>query len=285
LNKATIPILARLRALRTPARVAADGARVIAEAGASHPLTALLREVNETILGRALRFDSGGASLTLEASGRRVLRVTDATGLPGAEGCLAAGVLEDEQKDDLIKLMQALAVPHQELRVSISAREVAGEGVSVGLPVALLADLLLADLNDPAGQSEAASLPEPVAQPDLAASAPVPKTRDLARFADAMGPALVAWVIRGGDPDGAKGGVEEMVSHLAGFLEEEAEALHLQLDLVSGQSGGQACIVLGTAMADGQGVLCARSGDSVLLSLFDGSPVESLLDAWSSAAV
>jgi hypothetical protein len=256
---------------------------VIADAGTSSPLAALLREVNETILGRALRFDgTGGASLTLEASGRRVLRVTDARGLPGAEACLAVDVLEDEQKDDLIKLMQALATPRQELRVTISARGVAGEGVSVGLPVALLADLMLVELNDPASE-------EGTDEPALEEMANFPEQealvtgRNLVRFAQALGPTLMAWVIRGGEADGSTDGPEEMVTHLNGFLDDEVDALHRQLDLMCAQPGGPACAVLGTALIDGQGVLCARSEDAILLALFDGSPSNVLIRAWFEA--
>jgi hypothetical protein len=256
---------------------------VIADAGTRSPLTALLREVNETILGRALRFDgTGGASLTLEASGRRVLRVTDAHGLPGAEACLAVDVLEDEQKDDLIKLMQALATPRQELRVTISARGVAGEGVSVGLPVALLADLMLVELNDPASEEETdePALQEMADFPDQEALA---TGRNLVRFAQALGSTLMAWVIRGGEADGSTEGPEEMVTHLNGFLDDEVDALHRQLDLMSAQPGGPACAVLGTALIDGQGVLCARSEDAILLALFEGSPTNVLIRAWFEA--
>ena len=283
MHKATIPIIARLRALQTPAQFAVGGARVIADSGTSNPVGALLREVNETILGRALRFEgSGGSSLTLEASGRRVLRVTDARGLPGAETCLAVDVLEDEQKDDLIKLMQAIAAPYQELRVSISARGVAGEGVSVGLPVALLADLMLVELNDPTGTDSA----EEAAAVEFAPSNDIdqlPAGRNLAVFVQSLGPALMAWVIRGGEADGSTDGAEEMVTHLQGFLDDEVDALQRQLDLVSGQPGAPACLVLGTEMIEGQGVLCARSGDEILLALFEGSPSHSLITAWAAA--
>lgn len=287
MNKATIPIIARLLSLQTPAHIAAGGARVIADASDPSPLTALLREVNETIIGRALRFESGdGTSLTLEASGRRVLRVTDANGLPGAESCLAADVLDDELKDDLIKLMQALAKPRHELRVTISAREVS-EGVSVGLPVALLADLLLIELNDPTGPGGPADIAAP--EPDVApapqeAEAPAPgQGRSLARFVETLLPLLMASVIRGGEADGFSDGPEEMVSHLQGFLDDETEALHRQLDLVSGHPGSAACMVLGTSMIEGQGVLCARSGDAILLALFEGSPSQPLVRAWADA--
>ena len=283
MHKATIPIVARLRSLQTPAQFAVGGGRVIAASGTSNPVSAILREVNETILGRALRFEgSGGTSLTLEASGRRVLRVTDARGLPGAETCLAVDVLEDEQKDDLIKLMQAFAIPRQELRVSISARGVAGEGVSVGLPVALLADLMLIELNDPTGadNAEEVEAPEIVSVAD---TSPLPVGRNLARFVQSLGPALMAWVIRGGETDGSTDGAEEMVSHLQGFLDDEVDALQRQLDLVSGHPGSPACLVLGTQMIEGHGVLCARSGDAILLALFEGSPSQSLISAWADA--
>jgi hypothetical protein len=74
-----------------------------------------------------------------------------------------------------------------------------------------------------------------------------------------------------------------MVTHLNGFLDDEADSLHRQLDLMSGQPESPACAVLGTALIDGQGVLCARSGDAILLALFDGSPTHRLIRAWSDA--
>ncbi len=286
MNRGTLPILARLQSLQTPAHAVAGGARVIADRHHPSPLTALLREVNETILGRALRFESDfGKSLTLEAAGRRVLRLTEAVGLPGAEACLAAEALEDENKDELITLMQAITTPGTELRVTISARGVAGEGVSVGLPVALLADLLLVDLNDPGEPDTAADAPaDPDAmatgRPDAALSGQAPS---LDRFVAAMGDAMLSWVIRGGDADGTSGGADEMVSHLQGFLDDEAEAILRQLDLVSNLPGSPACLILGSALIDGQGVLCARSEGAVLLGLFDGNPVQHLIRAWADA--
>jgi hypothetical protein len=291
LNKGTIPIVARLLSLQTPAQIAVGGARIIAGAGDPSPLTALLRELNETILGRALRFETNnGCSLTLEAAGRRVLRLTEAMGLPGAEGCLAAEVLEDENKDDLIKLMEALARPRQELRVTISARGVAGDGVSVGLPVALLADLMLIDLNDPNGPDSASAAAAPDPEPPAPASVHAATTSSggkvsLARLVQALGPILMASVIRGGEADGATDGPEEMVTHLQGFLDDEAESLQRQLDLVSGNPGSPACMVLGSSMFEGQGVLFARSDDASLLALFEGNPSQSLIRAWADAKV
>jgi hypothetical protein len=300
LNKATVPIVTRLAALQAAALVAPDGARLIAPVSHPSPLTALLREANETILSRALRFQSSnGTSLTLEVAGRRVLRLTEATGLDGAETCLAAPALEDEHKDDLIRLMQAIAIPMAELRVTSLPSAQGSDGLSVGLPVALLADLVLVDLNDvpvvpgadlaPTGRRPISRpLPEaepvrPAPQAPVEPAAPPGATRSLARLARAMGPALVAWLIRGGDEDGAREGPDEMVSHLEGFLEEEAEAVRRQMDLVSNHPGSAICSVLGATLVEGHSVICARSGEGLLLGVIEGDATQALLAAWAEA--
>lgn len=296
MNKATVPIVARLTALQASAQVAPGGSRVIAGNSDPNPMAALLREVNETILGRTLRFESShGSSLTLEVAGRRILRLTEVNGLSGAEGCLAASALEDEQKDDLIKLMQALATPRTELRVISMPAAPAGIGVSVGLPVALLADLLLIDLNvAPADVMP----PEPTADPALVEAPETPgpaleavaptalgprTTRSLGRLARGMGPSLMAWLVQGGEDDGAREGPDEMVSHLLGFLEDESEPVLRQLDLLSNLPGSAVCTVLGATLVDGHSVLCARSGEGLLLGVVEGDATQALLAAWAEA--
>lgn len=298
MNKATVPIVARLTALQASAQIAPGGGRVIAAISDPNPMAALLREVNETILGRTLRFESShGSSLSLEVAGRRVLRLTEANGLSGAETCLAAPALEDEQKDDLIKLMQALASPRTELRVTSLPAAPAGSGVSVGLPVALLADLLLIDLNvapaddapaEPVAEAAPAETPEPP-EPAVEAAAPSaagPRaTHSLSGLARGMGPSLMAWLVQGGEDDGASEGPEEMVSHLKGFLEDETDSVLRQLDLLSNQPGSAVCTVLGATLVEGHSVLCARSGEGLLLGVVEGDATQALLAAWAEAKV
>jgi hypothetical protein len=310
LNRGTLPIVARLQSLQVQSRLASGGARVIADFHDPNPLAALLREVNETILARALMFESsGGASLTLEISGRRVLRLTSATGVSGAERCLAAPALEDEQKDDLIKLLQAVAAPKHELRVMSSPPEREIDGVSVGFPVALLADLCLIELNELSGSDEPEPEPEPesvpapepevFAEPEAEAT-PEPEPSPpanavelvhdpdgaafLGRLAQDTGPALMAWLISGGAEDGRTEGPEEMVSHLQGFLEDELEALTRQLDLVSMVPAGPVCLVLGATLVSGHSILCARAGDGILVGVIEGDGTQTLLRAWNSAS-
>jgi hypothetical protein len=286
LNKGTLPIIARLQSLQTAARFAPGRARVVADMAAPNPLADLLRAVNETMIGRSLQFDCpGGPSLTLDVAGRRVLRVTSAIGLPGAETCLGVEVLEDEHKDDLIKLLQGIATPRQELRLISGPIGRGGEEVSVGLPVALLADLLLIDLNLP-------DIAEPLAQdtptavaPAEAVFAPMPGASladgsGLADFAGTVGPELVAWLISAGEDDGHTSGPEEMVSHLQGFLDDEREAIDRQLDLLSSAPGGPIAMMLGATLIEGHSILCVRLGEGVLLGVIEGNGTRATLSAW-----
>ena len=254
---------------------------MVAETTDHNPLAQLLRTVNETMLARALRFmSSAGPSLTLDVSGRRVLRLTDAHGLPGAESCLGLEVLEDEHKDDLIKLLQAVAVPRHDLRVTSGPIGRGGDEVSVGLPVALLADLLLIELN-PSGPDEAPAEAVEVAVPPLDEIAVTGS--GLTGFAAAVGPSLIAWLIAGGAEDGVTDGPEEMVSHLQGFLGDEREALERQFDILSSKPGDPICMILGATLVEGHSIVCARIGPALLLGVVEGDATTATLGAWKAA--
>jgi hypothetical protein len=282
LNKSTLPVAARLQSLQTAARFAPGGGRVIAEAHDRSPVTQLLRAANETVLGRSLRFSSdSGPSITLDIAGRRFLRLTAAEGLPGAEACLAAEALEDEHKDELIKLIQSVAAPRHQLTVTSGPIGVGGDGVSVGLPVALIADLLLIELNaiaseEPDDVAKDAVTDVPGGEIDAAAGL-------LGRFVSGVGSALVAWLITGGEDDGRVEGPEEMVSHLRGFLDDEFDALSQQLDLVSNVPGGPICILLGAILTEGHSLVCARDGAGMLLGVIEGDGTKTVLSAWNAA--
>jgi hypothetical protein len=283
LNRGTLPIVARLQSLQTSARFAPGGGRVIADVRDRNPLAQLLRAANETVLGRSLHFESAsGPSMTLDVAGRRVLRLTAAHGLVGAEACLGLEALDDEHKDDLIKLLQAVAAPRHELRVTSGPIGRGGEEVSVGLPVALLADLLLIELNEAEAATEEPA--EDVPQPEVVVEEGDSLSGDkLARFAHNLGPTLMAWVIVGGESDGSSDGPEEMVSHLQGFLGDETETVIRQLDTMATEPGSPICLILGATLVDGNSVLCARFDGAVLLGLIDGDATNSVLGAWNSS--
>ncbi|MCU0902330.1 MAG: hypothetical protein MUE83_00465 [Tabrizicola sp.] len=282
MNKGTLPILARLHSLQADPRIVPGGGRVIAEMQDRNPLAQLLRAANETMLGRSLEFvSSAGPSLTLDVAGRRVLRLTASHGLPGAESCLGVEVLEDEHKDDLIKLLQAVATPRNELSVISGPLQRGGAEVSVGLPVALLADLLLIDLNA-IGPGEPLPEEEEVETPVAETQVIQLSGKSMHDFARGIGPTLVAWLILGGEDSGQQDGPEEMVSHLQGFLDDEHEAVLRQLDLVANTPGGPICLMLGVTLIEGHSILCARLQDAVLLGVIESDGLQAALAAWNA---
>jgi hypothetical protein len=291
-NRGSLPIVARLRSLQAVSQFAPTGGRIIAGPGDRNPVAQLLRATNETMLGRSLQFDSdSGASLTLDVAGRRVLRLTAAIGLPGAETCLGVEVLEDEHKDNLIKLLQALAAPRHQLRVTSGPIGRGGEEVSVGLPVALLADLVLIDLNEVESETfDPVEDPTPVepepaapALSDLSDGLLAGSDADLVAFARGFGPELLAWMIVGGDGDGQSSGAEEMVSHLSGFLDDERSSVDRQLDQLASASGGPVCVMLGASLIEGHSILCARMQAGLLLGVIEGDGTRAALAAWRHA--
>lgn len=291
MNKAVLPILARLQALQKPSQVAPGGARVIADLAHPNPLATLFRELNETILARSLLVESsGGSSLLFDVAGRRILRLREATGLPDGDGCLQAEMLEDEHKDDVVRLLRSLALPRHELRVTSRPLTGEGDGVSVGLPVTLIAELAGVELNEVAGPEPdpaiaaapaAPDRPVPVVampEPEPAAGAP-----RLGRFAAELGPALAAWLIRGGAEDGQAQGHDEMLSHLQGFAEEEAASVLAQLDRVAAQPGDPVCLLVGATLVDGHSIVCARAEGGLLLGVIEGDSTPGLARAWAAA--
>lgn len=236
------------------------------------------------MLGRTLQFTTeGGTSLAIEVAGRRFLRVTGATGLDGAEPCLAAAVLEDEHKDNLIKLLQALAKPRHEIRLVTTPSTQVAEGISVGLPVALIADLLLVELNGLDAEVVSDATPPPQDEQTAPVVGIVEGASTIGRFARANGPVLMAWMILGGEEDGVFEGPEEMVEHLKGFLDDEIRDLTSQLDRLSTTPGEPICLGLGASLSEGHTLLCARAEGSVLLGLAEGDCTQTLMQAWVSA--
>ncbi|WP_431297957.1 hypothetical protein [Tabrizicola sp. BL-A-41-H6] len=280
--------MARLRALQAPATFAPGALRVIGGPGMASPLAALLREINETLLGRSLVFSTdAGATLSLDVAGRRVLRVTAASGIAGAEACLGVPALDDANREDLAGVFSALTASGSTLRV-IAAPLGRSEGLSVGLPVARLADHLGIDLNDEGADSvEAEAEAEAVesvgdgVEPEAEAG---PETVGfLQAFVAQMGDGLAAWLIRSGDEEQGRFGPEEMVAPLEDFLNDEADALMQQLDRLTQAAGEPVCTVLGNDLVSGHSILCLQAEGAVLLGVVAGDAAGQVLAAWNAA--
>lgn len=270
-----LPIRSRLQVLQAASRFSPGARRVIAVAEGGNPLAAVLREVNETILGRSLQFNADGkASLTMDVAGRRILRMTDASGVEGADSCLGVKVLSEANRDDLAGLLVAFAGGKTEMSVVARPLERSSEGMSVGLPVALLADVLGVDLNQTAEDDRAKA---------EAAPPPAERLGFLATIVAELGDGLMAWLVQSGTADPQSGGVDEMVQHLHGFLDDEYEALAVRLDQVALSPDDPVCTVLGTSLLEGHSILCVRAEGELLLGVVSGDAAGTVLRAWNAA--
>jgi hypothetical protein len=140
----------------------------------------------------------------------------------------------------------------------------------------LLIELNVIEAEEPISEEE----PEPVAgveEPTFQLSG-----KGIRDFADGVGPTLIAWLVRGGDEDGATFGPEEMVSHLQGFLDDETGAVVHQLDLLSAEPGDPICLMLGATLIEGHSIVCARVSDALLLGVIEGDGAPSALAAWNA---
>jgi len=274
LSNLKLSLESRLRALQTGSRFAAGARRILASGAGDSPLLALLCEVNETMLARNLQFESGsGASLAMDVAGRRILRFTATTGVAGNEPCLTAPVLEDTDKDDLCRLLQRFCTTSPELRVLIGP-VLRGEGMTIGIPVARLAEHL--SLNLSAVEVE---LP-PATNPAQAGGF-------LAQFSAQSGAGLIAWLIHSdagvAHTGPTQAGPEDMVAHLRGFLDDEHPALMAQLDRVARNPDDPVCLVLAADLQQGHSLLCVRAEGGVLLGVIAGEAAGSVLQAWNAA--
>ncbi|WP_375254291.1 hypothetical protein [Yoonia sp.] len=78
-----------------------DGARVISDLGAPSPLFAMLCEIDETILERALVFSSGQTSVQLVAAGRRLRGFTSVSGRGTFDEAIIGKTISREEPETL----------------------------------------------------------------------------------------------------------------------------------------------------------------------------------------
>ncbi len=263
MNSKKLSTTSRLHALQTSSRFSPGGQRILVAAGGGNPLNALLLEIDETLLARTLHFENeGGASLDLEVAGRRILRLAAATGVVGADSCLSVPALDESHLDDLRRIVEAFAAPGRGLRVVTTPFDRLGDSVSVGLPVARLADALAIDLT---------------------ATAADQTDGFLQRMIGHIGDGLVAWTIRQANTDDRSAGPEEMITPLRNFLDEDFETLNAQLDRLSPAPADPVCTVLGADLVGSHNLLCVREDGAVLIGVMDGDSTSPVLAAWNAA--
>ena len=264
-------ILARARDAAVPA---AGPERALASADHFARRAAILAEIDETVLARALGFRLGAARLTLEARGRRALRVA---ALEPAEGRAAelrvrldAGGLKAEEECALLaELIHEFAAAEGALTVVSEASTLPPSVVEKGHAAAELAAVA----------------------PDLSAAAPAAAPKPKAKAARAADSALRAFhdACAGFARAGALAGADGKIRAEHG----EGSAARLAQRLASGPAApapfldaaipGPKLVVLGPKDGTGKSLCVAAEGEETAVEEIAPADLGAALEAWRAA--
>ena len=142
----TAPLLSRLTTLVAQPRFTDDGARIIGGRGAMPAMTAILREIDTTVLARKLNFQLAEAKVSVFAAHRRL------RGLASAQkaGDLVGRVLAPEDEKTISALgayLKGICAGDPLVTVRSEPAEDFGEQIDAGITVAQLADAWGIDIN------------------------------------------------------------------------------------------------------------------------------------------
>jgi hypothetical protein len=132
----------KLAVLSAQEAVDSSGARVISEGGSPAPLSAMLREIDDTVLERCLAFECGGNSIRIIAAGRRMRGILDVS--PTSDADVIGQVLSREEPDlvqDAHDALQDLCGSAEKMTVRSLPPEPFGNGGERGISAVGLAEL------------------------------------------------------------------------------------------------------------------------------------------------
>lgn len=132
----------KLAILAADEPVDATGARIISEGGSPDPMTAILREVDNTVLERSLIIDCGNATVNIVAAGRRMRGITSAS-LPD-DMDIVGQVLSREEPEGVqaaFVFLQGLCGTADKMTVRSTPPEQFGKGGERGISANGLSEL------------------------------------------------------------------------------------------------------------------------------------------------
>ena len=132
----------KLAALIASVEIDDSGARVISVDGEPAPITAILREVDDTVLERCLAFDCGDTTITVVAAGRRLRGIVNVTPQNDAE--IIGQVISREEPEGVqaaFDLLQSLCADADKMTVRSLPSEPFGKGGERGISAKGLTEL------------------------------------------------------------------------------------------------------------------------------------------------
>jgi hypothetical protein len=248
-------LVTRLMALAANDSVFIGGARVLSQAGAPAPLTAMIAEIDATVLARTLVFDIDGVVLRMAVAGRRLRGLIDIAGISPSATALTGRVLAQDDiatTKTLGAFLADLCKDAQQVTVRSHPAEPLGTPSEAGIPAASLAGLWQV-VDHGTGQSR------------------------MARFLAVNSPMIFAFIHA---TAGVITSMQGDTAKLDPIWREQFAAFRKRQQAIFAHQDGPLLVCLDGGSGDGHGVAIAMTGDEASVFAYESAAISTILTSW-----
>ncbi len=250
----------KLAALSSGGDTFTNGLRVISDGAEPAILTAILSEVDMTVLPRKLTFKMGTSEITLVAGGRRLRGLVKASkDIKGVTGTLGKALSRDEPDllDALRGIIDQFSVTAGPMTVESDEPDAMGGQTDAGITAAGLADIWGVELN---------SAPKSPLQQFL---------RDSAELSD-------AWVVLSDGAESTHHGDGAKLAALQDALAQKWSEFSQSVDQLTGDSG---IIALNNALGDHGSIAIVKTAQEAAVICYPTENLANLHNAWTASSL
>ncbi|MEL6571181.1 MAG: hypothetical protein AAFQ64_05965 [Pseudomonadota bacterium] len=250
----------KLAALSSAGDTFANGLRVISDGAEPPVLTAILSEVDMTVLPRKLTFKMGESEITLVAGGRRLRGLVKASkDIKGVIGHLGKALNRDDGAllEGLRGIIDQFSATSGRMTVESDEPDAMGGQTDAGITAADLAEIWMVELN---------SAPKSPLQQFL---------RDSADLSD-------AWVVMADGAETTHHGDGEKLNALKDALANKWATFSESVDQLTGESG---IIALNNALGDQGSIAIVKTSNEAAVICYSTGNMADLHNAWSASSL
>ena len=248
-------LVTRLMALAANDSVFVGGARVLSRAGLPAPLTAIITEIDATVLARTLVCDIDGAVLRMAVAGRRLRGLIDIGGVAPAATALTGRVLAQDDiatTKTLGVFLAGLCKDAQQVTVRSHPAEPLGNPSEAGIPAASLAGLWQV-VDHGTGQSR------------------------MAQFLAGNSPMITAFIHA---TAGVTTGTQGDTTKLDPIWRDQFATFRKRQQAIFAHQDGPLLVCLDQGMGDGRAVAIAMTGDEASVFAYESAAISTILTSW-----
>lgn len=248
----------KLAALSSGGDTFANGLRVISDGRDPGVLTAILAEVDMTVLPRKLTFKMGTSEITLVAGGRRLRGLVKASkDIKGVTGTLGKALSRDDSDllDGLRGIIDQFSATASPITVESDEPDAMGGQTDAGVTASTLAEIWSVPLH---------AVPQTPLQQFL---------RDCADLAD-------AWVVMADGTESTHHGDGAKLEALKNALSEQWPTFSGSVDQLTGESG---IIALNNALGEHGSIAIVKTSTEAAVICYPTDNMTKLHDAWTGS--